>query len=288
VRFTRFACFDWSGQAVERPRGIALAVAEAEGPPRLVERSWSRADALDWLRAIAASGEPWLIGLDLSPTLPFADAGAYFPGWAESPGDAPALWALVDRMSATDPHLGVGSFLANPTIARYFRQHGARLGDRFGARGGGRLRIVEAHGRATGQGPATSCFNLVGAAQVGKSSLTGMRLLHRLAGALPVWPIDPLSATGPVLVEIYTTTAARAAGIAPGRSKLRSAAALTAALAALGSPDHPPLARYDDHATDAILTAAWLRTVAHAPALWHPPLLTPSLARTEGWTFGIA
>jgi hypothetical protein len=287
VRFTRFACFDWSGQAVERPRGITLAVADADAPPRLVERAWSRADALDWLCGVAASGEPWLIGIDLSPTLPFCDAGAYFPGWPDSPADARALWALVEARSTADPHLGVTSFLADPLLARYFRQHGGRLGDRFGSRGGGRLRVVEAHGRASRQGPATSCFNLVGAAQVGKSSLTGMRILHRLGGALPLWPIDPLPAEGPVLVEVYTTIAARAAGVVLGRSKLRTPAALTAALATLRSPDHAPLARYDDHATDAILTTAWLRTVAHDPMLWAPPLLTPSIARTEGWTFGI-
>ena len=190
-----------------------------------------------------------------------------FPEWAPSPPDARALWALVEERSAGDPHLGVGSFLADPALSRYFRQHGGRLGDRFGTRGGGQLRVVEAHGRLAGQGPASSCFNLVGAAQVGKSSLTGMRLLHRLDGALPLWPIDPLPPQGPVLVEIYTTTAARAAGIAPGRSKMRTRDDLARALARLGSPDHPPLARYDDHATDAILTAAWLRTVAHEASL---------------------
>ena len=62
-----------------------------------------------------------------------------------------------------------------------------------------------------------------------------------------------------------------------------------AALATMAeaSPDHAPLARLDDHATDAILTAVWLRTVADRPELWAPRDLTPSLARTEGWTFGV-
>ena len=43
----------------------------------------------------------------------------------------------------------------------------------------------------------------------------------------------------------------------------------------------------DDHTTDAILTAAWLRRAAHVPALWSPAELTPDLAQTEGWTFGV-
>lgn len=132
-----------------------------------------------------------------------------------------------------------------------------------------------------------SCFNLVGASQVGKSSLTGMRVLHRLRGKLPLWPFDPLPAEGPVLVEIYTALAARLAGMRKGISKIRDAATLDAMLAAFRSDPHAQLPRYDDHATDAILSAAWLRVAADQPGLWSPARLTPELAITEGWTFGV-
>ena len=135
-------------------------------------------------------------------------------------------------------------------------------------------------------GLPSSCFNLVGAAQVGKSSLTGMRVLHRLGGAIPVWPFDPLPPSGPVIVEVYPRLAALAARVSRGR-KLRSAEALAAALGALGSPNHAPLATYTDHATDAILTAAWMRNAAEQAQFWQPGGLTPHIARTEGWTFGV-
>jgi hypothetical protein len=114
-----------------------------------------------------------------------------------------------------------------------------------------------------------------------------MRLLRRLEGRLPVWPFDPLPPHGSVVVEIYTSIAALAGGLPKGRTKVRDAATLDAALAALGSAAHRPLARYDDHATDAIMAAAWLRQVHAEPGLWAPPRLTPELAATEGWTFGI-
>lgn len=286
--FARFAAVDWSGQAIARPRGIAVAVAApGTGAPTLLAPAlpWSRQDVCDWLLNHARAGTDLIVGLDLSPALPFADCAAYFPGWAASPGDAHALWALVDRLSAADPHLGCEGVLQHPEVARYFRQHGGRLGDRFGERGGGRLRTCEQVQQAMRLSPS-SCFNLVGAAQVGKSSLTGMRVLHRLRGRIPVWPFDPMPASGPVVVEIYTTIAARAAGLPAGRSKMRGPDALDTALCALGSDRHAPLARYDDHATDALLTAAWLRGVAHQPELWSPAGLTPDLARTEGWTFG--
>jgi hypothetical protein len=42
----------------------------------------------------------------------------------------------------------------------------------------------------------------------------------------------------------------------------------------------------DDHRTDALLAAAWLRAVAHEDEYWNPPAMTPEIARTEGWTFG--
>ena len=225
-----------------------------------------------------------LVGLDLSPALPWRDNGSYFPGWSQSPGDAPSLWKLVDELSANDAHLSVSSFLSHPEVRRHFRQL-RDCGDLFPA-GAGRFRTTEHGQRLMGLSPY-SCFNLIGAAQVGKSSLTGMRVLHALRGRVPMWPFDPIPAKGPLIVEIYTTIAARAVGIRKGLSKIRDAKALDEALAALGSSPHIPMRSYDDHATDAIVSAAWLRRVADDERLWHPPALTPEIARTEGWTFGV-
>ena len=87
---------------------------------------------------------------------------------------------------------------------------------------------------------------------------------------LAIWPFDPVPPSGAVVVEIYTSIAARDAGRPKGRSKMRSADALDEALTALGSEPHDPLGRYDDHSTDAILTSAWLRTTATRADLWHP------------------
>ena len=284
-KFSRFACIDWSGQAVARPKGLAVAICESgDAPPQLVGRAngWSRGDVLDWLIEQSRGEADLIVGLDLSPALPFADAGAYFPG-VPGPRDARELWRLVDETCIDEPHLGASSFADHPRFAPHFRRHGGREGTAFGS-GAGRFRAVEHRQRLCGVSPV-SCFNLVGAAQVGKSSLTGMRVLHRLAGQMPVWPFDPVPARGPLIVEIYTSIAARAAGIRKGRSKMRDHASLDAALAQLGSQPHAPLARYDDHSTDAILTAAWLRAVAHDPALWNPPGLD-AVRYTEGWTFG--
>jgi hypothetical protein len=287
-RFSRFACIDWSGALGQFPPGLALAEIGAYGAPRLVggDRRWSRQAVLDWLLSIAERHEDILIGLDLSLGFPFADKGTFFPEWKESPADARSLWARIDAFCSADLHLSAVSFLSHPEARRHFRHAKDDVGDLFEG-GIGRLREVERHQRATKQANSWSCFNLVGAGQVGKSSLTGMRMMHRLGGRIPVWPFDPIPQTGPAIIEIYTSMAARAAGLPANRSKIRDRKALIAALSELDAPAPTRLARYDDHATDALITAAWMRGASKRAELWQPPLLSPEIAQTEGWTFGV-
>ncbi|WP_369025742.1 hypothetical protein [Qipengyuania sp. RANM35] len=286
-RFAHFLAIDWSGAKGERQKGIALALAHGDGgAPVLIEHFWGRADVLAILRDELP--EDTLVGLDLGIGLPFADCGAYFPGLPDTPPDAPALWDLIDKIAADEDHLGANSFVAHPDLRPFFRDGmdtGARFGCDGAAHGRGRFRVTEHAQAAMGCKPYSN-FNLVGAAQVGKSSLTGMRMLHHLRGHLPVWPVDPLPPRGSVVVEIYTSLAAREAGRSAAKAKMRSYEDLNAALAALGSPGVAGEGPIDDHSSDALLTAAWLRAVAHDDARWTPVGLTPEIAATEGWTFG--
>jgi hypothetical protein len=281
-RFTRFAVADWSGAKGSRHPGIALAVCgNGNDAPSLIDppdgRRWSRAAIANWVE-----GQPGdlLIGFDFSFAPPFAERGAYLPGDV-TPSDARAFWAYVDRC-CDDEDLGAASFLERTHRHHFY----------FGAADGRKadfmhLRRCEAHYNANGGGKPSTVFDAIGAAQVAKASFAGMRLLNRLGATMPVWPIDQRGPEGPVIVEIYTQIAARAAGVRKGRSKIRDAATLDAALEALCSEPHTPLPHYTDHATDAIVTAAWLRANAHRAELWSPPALTPVIARTEGWTFGV-
>src|SRR3546814_4793979 len=88
-------------------------------------------------------------------------------------------------------------------------------------------------------------------------------------------------ATGSLIVEIYTSIAARAAKRPKGRTKIRDALTLDAALAEMDTAPHRPLPAYDDHATDALLTVAWMRKHAPDPRYWSPALLTDEIACTE-------
>jgi hypothetical protein len=240
---------------------------------------WSRTAILDWL--IAHRDEPMLVGFDMSFAPPFIERGAYLPG-ESTQTDARSFWAYVDANSP-DEDWGAASFLESRRGVHFY----------LGAADGEKARFLhfrraEAAHNAVGFGKATTVYDAIGAAQVAKASFAGMRLLHHLDGRVAIWPFDPPTEYGMLIVEIYTAIAARAAGLRKGLSKLRTADALDAALAALGSLPHTPLARYDDHSTDALLASAWLRANVNRPELWQPAGLTGEIAQTEGWTFGVA
>ncbi|MEM6857239.1 MAG: hypothetical protein AAF559_05150 [Pseudomonadota bacterium] len=294
--FDHFLAVDWSGAKGERHKGIALALAEADGgPPVLVKpptRGWSRTEVMALLRDELPPKT--LVGVDLGISLPYQDTGAFFPGWDKSPRSAKKLWAMIDEICADDPHLGAHSFVAHQEASRYFRHSKDNEGDRFLLDGAisreGRFRVAEAAQRAQKCRPVSN-FNLVGAAQVGKSSLSGMRMLHQLRGKLNVWPMDPVPGRwspqkGSVLVEIYTGLASKETADLGARTKLLTYADLNAALSALDCPPVDEDGEIDDHSSDALLTAAWMRHVAPERKRWEPRFLTAEIAWTEGWTFG--
>jgi hypothetical protein len=280
ARFTRFVAIDWSGAKGRRHKGIAIAEARGDGAPRLVRPGhiWSRTEVADWLVKEAAR-EPTLFGFDFSFAPPFAERGASLPGEVGVPGSAREFWAYVDAC-APDEDLGAASFL----------EQGHRRHFYFGIADGVKadfVRFRQCDARLNEQGgrKTASAYDAIGATQVAKASFAGMRLLHRIDGRVPIWPMDPLPPEGSAVVEIYTRIYLRNAGL-PG-TKLRSRVDLNAALQGLGSP--PARLRFEpnDHQTDALVTAAGMRAHATQPQAFAPAGLTPELARTEGWTFGI-
>ena len=270
MRFTRFVGIDWSGARGVRHPSVQVAVCETgnAAPVLILPPSgvWSRTAVLDWLGGLSGNV---LVGMD---------AGFGFA--AVPPFSQPArdLWAEVEDVCAGEADLGGHGFIDHRRGAFWL---GAADGPRHLR---AHLRVTEQVYKASGLGVPTSNFVLLGASQVGKATLTAMRLLHRLQW--PVWPFDPLPASGPVILEIYAQAFARMAGF---RGKLRDTASLNAALALHGSQLLPAQfpATFPDHVGDAIITAAGLRATAHQPQWWQPAALTPAIAVTEGWTFGV-
>jgi hypothetical protein len=279
--FQRFAAIDWSGAKGKRHKGIAVAICQAgDAAPVLIRprHVWSRTEVLDWLLESAAE-TPTLFGFDFSAAPPIAERGEYLPGEPDVPGQAKAFWAYVDAMS-DDEDLGAASFLEQAHRRHFY----------FGAADGVKRdflhhRACEHRFNASGGGKASTVYDAIGAAQVAKASFAGMRFLHALHGRVPVWPMDDVPENGSLVVEIYTRAFIRLAGLS-GR-KVRAVEQLDLALATLAS--RPARLGHDisDHETDALISAAGLRSIAGQPAYWAPAGLTPEIARTEGWTFGV-
>lgn len=269
--FDRCIGIDWSGAAQPGYAGVAVAQCRAgRREPALVAPSggaarWTRGAVLDWLRQELRSGERLLVGFDFA----FALGGTGLSG--------PALWAQVEAACAADPDLLGSRYAANDPR---FWQRGTRP-----AGWTPRHRPAEDACVAAGLGHPQSPYQLIGAKQVGKGALAGMRLLHRLHGeaadTVAIWPFDRRAGRDrrSVVCEIYPRLFIRRAGL--GNAKLRDRDDLNHVLNGL---DSIGLARgtFDDHQADALVSAAGLRQSAGDAALW-----AAGAGRAEGWIFGV-
>ena len=280
-QFESYVAIDWSGAKGRRHKGIAVAEARGSAAPRLIRPGhvWSREEVLAWLLKRAIE-EPTLFGFDFSFAPPIVERGEYLPGEPDVPKTARKFWAYVDGKS-DDEDLGAASFLELAHRRHFY----------FGIADGVksdfvRFRQCDARLNAQGGRKTASAYDAIGAAQVAKASFAGMRFLNRLDGKVAIWPMDELPEHGSAVVEIYTRIYLRRAGMSG--TKLRTLAALNLALDGLGSP--PVKLRFEpnDHQTDALVTAAGMRALAlHEPRAFDPEGLTPEIARSEGWTFGV-
>jgi hypothetical protein len=280
-RFESFVAIDWSGAKGRRHKGIAIAEAKGDAPPRLIRvgHIWSRQEVLAWLLDRAAK-VPTLFGFDFSFAPPLIERGEYLVGEPGVPRTARAFWAYVDDR-CLDEDLGAASFLEQVHRRHFY----------FGIADGVkadfvRFRQCDARLNAQGGRKTASAYDAIGAAQVAKASFSGMRLLRRLDGKVAIWPMDPLPTGGSAVVEIYTRIYLRRAGMSG--TKLRTKADLNRALKGLGSKPVRLGLDPDDHQTDALVTAAGMRALTRSePRAFRPDGLTDEIARTEGWTFGI-
>ncbi|MEE8372018.1 MAG: hypothetical protein V3R73_07675 [Sphingomonadales bacterium] len=287
TEFDRFVAVDWSGAKGLRQKGIAVAsCGSGRGTPMLVTapdgRAWSRQGVMDWLNR-EATGKRLLAGFDFSFGAPFEDEEAFFPGASLTAKDAPSLWLEIENICRDEPHLGASGLPQHGEFSRFFQSQEGEITIR-GAEFAPRLRVTERLCHDQGLGKAETLFNLIGARQVGKASLTGMRALLRLEG-FDIWPFDEPSPGRSCAIEIFTRICLIMAGA--GHKKLRDAESLDRALKALECEPSGLRGKLDDHATDAMVSAAALRVMAGRSKYWQPAALSDRVRRTEGWTFGV-
>lgn len=293
-RFDLYIGIDWTGAkptGTSPPKGIAIAAASPDGTVRPIPAPggvWSRREAGNWVLARVREGLRVMAGFDFAFGLPWVPGVGYLDGRVPGLDGLFAVWDLVEAASAGAADDFAGPAVEDPRLAPSFWVSGTtppHWGD-----GSTKRRRTEVAAARSGLGTPVSVFKLAAAAkQVGKASLAGMRTLRRLRadadGLIAVWPAEPVAGRS-VVTEIYPTLfRLRALG---GNRKITDRAVLAAAGAALDArlaPEVPE--RFDDHAGDAMISAAGLRLLAADPAVWSPPGLDADTARREGWIFGV-
>lgn len=283
--FDRFIAVDWSGARGKAYPGIAVAeCGPGASAPRLIaapDRTWRRANFADWLAGEALQAGRCLVGIDCAFTLPEAVATPLIG----TDYTAAQLWSYIDATCADAEDYFGGDFADRPQHAAFFWRSGPRPPGFAGHH-----RATEHACRAARLGAPESPLKLVGARQVGKGSLAGMRVLgalkERLGDWFSVWPFDPAGGARIVAVELYPRLFLRMAG--HGNGKVRSLDQLNRCLTLLGSlPYDETATNLSDHETDSVVAAAGLRHIAPDPAVWCPAGLDALAIRAEGWIFGV-
>jgi hypothetical protein len=285
-RFDAWIGIDWSG-AKGRYSGIAVAECTGESGPRLIAPEgsrWTRSTVADYLGRRIARGERLLAGFDFAFGFPWIEGEGYLAQRVPHITNAFALWELIEQASADAPDFHAGPLVTHPAFAPSYwvsgKQKPAWRNDK--------RRTETECGKATSTYPET-VFKLIGAKQVGKAALAGIRTLRAIRLAAPtqvaVWPFEDADRPT-VLAEIYPTLFRRQA--LGTTAKIKDRATLDTALLALdsgravGAPE-----RLTDHEGDALISAAGLRWLDRAGKLFTLPENAEAQARREGWIVGV-
>jgi hypothetical protein len=286
--FTHFVGIDWSGAKGMRHKGLAVAICRAgQRAPAVVkppsgQRYWSRVECGEWLGSGCGleQGTRVLVGVDAAFGMPFVDEGSYFPDHNLCE-NAPDLWREIASMCQHAEDYFGGPFIQ--AFSEHYQQQGGRKGQCYSWR----LRLAESICRDQKIGPCESVFNLVGAAQVGKSALSTMIMLDHLSKVpnISIWPFFDSTNSAVCMVEIYAAIFSQMGG---HKGKIRDGVVLNNVLKNLGSEGYAgTLPNRMDDMTDALITSAGLRRIASDGKYWNPQGLSTMVRATEGWVFGI-
>jgi hypothetical protein len=251
-------------------------------PPR--SYCWTRSEIADWLIEKLNGPQRFLIGLDFGFGLPYEEGYGYLGGKASGIDNIFDLWSQIEEKSCNETDFGCTSFIGDAEHSSLFWFSGRRPPHWIERK----RRTEGACAELTGTYPDT-LYKLVGPKQVGKASLTGMRVLHRVRSRVgenaAIWPFDKRISQS-AIVEIYPTLFRRHA--TGDVAKIRSGGILNNALSHLDSSPIPGLdTTISDNDTDALLSAAGLRFLVRTTDVWSLPELELPQVRHEGWIFGV-
>ena len=284
--FDSYIGIDWSGAASPvRSNKIALARCDnSSGPSIAINKNLSRTDIFDYICDLVTTKGKHFIGIDCNFGFCF-DVGQTMFGEHASFRD---LWQEVERLSQNEANLFAGPFWKHHKYADYFWVSGKQPSwfDLNALR-----RKTEIAATQCNLGIPESPFKLIGAKQVGKGGLAGMRLVHALkqkyADKIAIWPFENALCQDAAIVisEIYPRLFIRHAGY--GNQKVKEYETLEGILTHFDTPLEQDQLTLNDHLTDAIISAAGIRWFHKNKRPLNTSQLPGQALGFEGWIFGV-
>lgn len=285
--FDQYVGIDWSGaKAPQRSHAIAYAKCNANNcnAPDFNNDKLSRTDIFNKLCKLAEQSQRTLAGID-------CNFGYNINVGKKQFGDNVNnldLWNTVERLNTNYPNFFAGNFWQQKPYSDYFWTHGKQP-HWFNANE--LRRKTECKAKEQRLGIPESPFKLIGAKQVGKGGLAGMRLIHNLklqfGDKIAIWPFEQnnLEQANLVITEIYPRLFIRSAGF--GNEKIRTYDDLNTILNHFNLNSIGSSELLNDHLTDAIIASAGLKWFCeNGYHLTTIPLPNDAI-NFEGWIFGV-
>ena len=287
--FDKFVGIDWSGaKAPINSKSIAVAsLSKNKDNLKLHSEIRSRNAVADYIHSLAMGNKRTLIGIDCN----FGYADEIVKKHIGPNGTAYDLWAHVDLVNQEHSNFFAGNFWQHKNYKDDFWIEGKmQAGFKMPQR------ATEIICAKNGYGNPESPFKLIGAKQVGKGGLAGMRMVHYLKNILgnkiAIWPFDNTQICNQarvVITEIYPRQFIMRTG--KGVRKIRQLIDLKEILN-LFHVKQEKIPNFTDHDSDALVSAAGLRYLCgmenDVSLNVSKPFEMPEKAKlTEGWIFGV-
>ncbi|WP_395339987.1 hypothetical protein PN836_015785 [Ningiella sp. W23] len=286
IEFDEYVGVDWSGaKSPKKSFSISLASCfsgQTDAPSARLEKL-SRTDIFDFIKARLSTTSRTLIGIDCN----FGYCAEVMRRQFGKDVSYLDLHKAVEQMNLEHPNFFAGNFWSCKPYVNDFWTTGKQP-QWFCAKS--LRRHTETASIEQGLGIPESPFKLIGAKQVGKGGLAGMRMLRQLKMLYPdtlaLWPFDgqKIHDARVVVTEIYPRLFIKKAGF--GNQKVRDLPTLNEVLSNFDSGSLKLEAELNDHLSDAIIASAALRWFCQNR---HPlSLRMPHEAKKlEGWIFGV-
>ena len=222
----------------------------------------------------------WSGSIQLLP--PFVERGAYLPG--ENAADRRARVLGLCRREQRRRGSRRGIVPRQPARRAFLPRRGGRRQGAISSTSAAARRLQRDGGRQDHRPSMTRSARR----RSPRRALPACACSTGSTAAIPVWPFDPVPASGMPIVEIYTAIAARAAGLRKGlqQDARRRRARRRAGGDRVATRTPRCRATTITRPTRSSPPRGSAPTPT-APSCGHRAALTDEIARTEGWTFGV-